>query len=52
MKMKQYYLSYRPQPECSISQFFKTNCTQSIFRTIKLSWAFSETVQKKFQNDL
>ena len=32
--MKQYYLSYRPQPECSISQFFKTNCTQSIFRTI------------------
>ena len=32
--MKQYYLSYRPRTECSISQFFKTNCTQSIFRTI------------------
>ena len=28
------YLSYRPWTECSISQFFKTNCTQSIFRTI------------------
>ena len=28
------YLSYRPRTECSISQFFKTNCTQSIFRTI------------------
>ena len=36
--MKQYYevlfLSYRPRTECSISQFFKKNCTQSIFRTI------------------
>ena len=36
--MKQYYealyLSYRPRTECSISQFFKTNCTQSIFRLI------------------
>ena len=32
--MKQYYLSYRPRTECGISQFFKTNCTQSIFRTI------------------
>ena len=32
--MKQYCLSYRPRTECSISQFFKTNCTQSIFRTI------------------
>ena len=30
----------------SISQFFKANCTQSIFRMIKLSWAFSETVKK------
>ena len=28
------YLSYRPRTECGISQFFKTNCTQSIFRTI------------------
>ena len=33
-EVKQYFLSYRPQTECSISQFFKTNCTQSIFRTI------------------
>ena len=32
--MKQYYLSYRPRTECNISQFFKTNCTQSIFKTI------------------
>ena len=32
--MKQYYLSYRPRTECGISQFFKTNCTQSKFRTI------------------
>ena len=32
--MKQYYLSYRPRTECGISQFFKTNCIQSIFRTI------------------
>ena len=32
--MKQYYLSYRPRTECSISYFFKTNCTQSIFSTI------------------
>ena len=34
--VKQYYealyLSYRPRTECSISQFFKTNFTQSIFR--------------------
>ena len=29
--MKQYYLSYRPRSECGISQFFKTNCTQSIY---------------------
>ena len=28
------YLTYRPQTECSISQFFKTNYTQSTFRTI------------------
>ena len=33
-EVKQYCLSYRPRTECSISQFFKTNCTQSIFRTI------------------
>ena len=33
-EVKQYYLSYRPLTECGISQFFKTNCTQSIFRTI------------------
>ena len=33
-EVKQYFLSYRPQTECSILQFFKTNCTKSIFRTI------------------
>ena len=33
-KVKQYYLPYTPRTECSISQFFKTNCSQSIFRTI------------------
>ena len=27
-------LSYRPRTECSISQFFKTNCTQSICRSV------------------
>ena len=32
-EVKQYYVSYRPLTECSISQFFKTNCTQSISRT-------------------
>ena len=26
-EVKQYYLSYRPQTECGISQFFKTNWT-------------------------
>ena len=40
-EVKQYYealfLSYRPQTKCSISQFFKTNCTHSIFRTIEAS---------------
>ena len=29
------FLSYRPRTKCSISQFFKTNCIHSIFRTIK-----------------
>ena len=33
-EVKEYYLSYRPRTECSISQIFKKNCTQSIFRTI------------------
>ena len=49
-EVKQYYealyLSYRPWTECSISQFFKTNCTQSIFRTINPGLFNSETVQK------
>ena len=50
---KQYYealfLSYRTQTKCSISQFFKTNWTHSIFRTTepsKHAWEFSKTVQK------
>ena len=37
-EVKQYYealyLSYKPRKEGSISQFFETNCTSSIFRTI------------------
>ena len=33
-EVKQYNLSYRPLTDCNISQFFKTNCTQLIFRTI------------------
>ena len=28
-------LSHRPRTKCSISQFFKTNCIHSIFRTIE-----------------
>ena len=28
------YLTYKPLTGCSISQFFKTNCTHSMFRTI------------------
>ena len=55
-KVKEYYealfLSYRPQTKRSISQFFRTNCTHSIFEASKHPWAFSETVQKNFQNDL
>ena len=51
---KQYYealyLSYRPRTECSISQFFKTNCTQSIFRTINRGLLVKPF--KNFQNDL
>ena len=46
--MTQYYLSYRPRTECSMSQFFKTNCTQSIFRTINLGLLAKPF--KKFQN--
>ena len=40
------YLSYRPWTECSISPFFKTNCTQSIFGTINPGLFNGETVQK------
>ena len=40
-EVKQYhkglFLSYRPQAECSISQFCNTKCTHSIFRTIDRS---------------
>ena len=34
------FLSYRPQTKCSISQFFKKNCTHSIFRTIEARVGF------------
>ena len=40
------FLSYRPQTKRSISQFFRTNGTHSIFEASKHPWAFSETVQK------
>ena len=47
-EVKQYhealFLSYRPQTECSISQFCNTNCTHSTFRTIEAR--VSETVRK------
>ena len=46
--MKQYYLSYRPRTECSISQFFETNCTQSIFRTINHGLLAKTFTVKKF----
>ena len=48
-EVKQYYealyLSYRPRTECSISLFFKTNCTQSIFRTIN-RWLLAKPFKK------
>ena len=44
------YLSYRPQTECSISQFLQTNCTQPIFRTINRGLLAKPF--KKFQNHL
>ena len=47
-EVKQYYLSYRPRKECSISQFFKTNCTQSIFRTINHGLLAKTFTVKKF----
>ena len=53
-EVKQYYevlyLSYRPWTECSISQFFKANCTQSIFRTINRGLLAKPF--KNFQNHL
>ena len=33
-------LPYRPRTECTISQFYKTNCTYSIFRTIEARVGF------------
>ena len=54
-EVKQYYdalyLSYKPRTECSISQFFKTNCTQSISRTINRV-LLAKTLEKTFQNHL
>ena len=47
-EVKQYYLSYRPRTECSISQFFETNCTQSIFRTINHGLLAKTFTVKKF----
>ena len=39
------YLSYRPRTDCSLSLFFKTNCTQSIFRTIN-RWLLEKPFKK------
>ena len=43
-EVKQYYeplfLSYRPWTEYNISQFWNTNCTHSIFRTIEVRVGF------------
>ena len=44
-EVKQYYLSYRPRTEYGISQFFKTNCTQSMFRTIN-RWLLAKPFKK------
>ena len=47
------YLSYRPRTKCSISQFFKTNCTQSIFRTINrglLAKLFKQYTASRFSH--
>ena len=49
---KQYYealfLSYRTQTKCSISQFFKTNWTHSIFRTVRSTRGLLAKSFKKF----
>ena len=45
-------LSCRPRTKCSSSQFFKTNCIHSIFRTIKARVGFSRNRSKNFQNHL
>ena len=43
---KEYYealfLSHRPRTKCIISQFFKTNCIHSIFRTIEARSTFDK----------
>ena len=49
LRSEQYYLSYRPRTECGISQVFKTNCTQSIFRTINRG-VYKRNRSKNFQN--
>ena len=55
--LREYYealhLSYRPRTKCSISQFFKTNCTQSIFRTINrglLAKLFKQYTASRFSH--
>ena len=39
---------HRPQTKCSISQFFKTNCTHSIFRTVRSTRGLLAKPFKKF----
>ena len=44
-----YNLSYRPRTEHGISQFFNTNCTQSMFGTINRG-LLAKLLKKNFQN--
>ena len=42
-----FYHTDRPQTKCSISQFFKTNCTHSIFRTVRSTrWLLAKPFKK------
>ena len=41
-------MTAKPQAKCSISQFFKTNCTHSIFRTVRSTRGLLAKPFKKF----
>ena len=42
------FITHRPRTECGVSQFFKTNCIQSMFRTINRGLLANRS--KNFQN--